>query len=232
MTICRLHDASKTYGSDAAMVWALRKINISFEAGEFAALSGPSGSGKTTALNLIGCLDRPTEGWVEVGEKNTSEMSQSSLADLRGQNIGFIFQSFNLVPVLTALENVELALQLAGQSENRRERASAMLEEVGLGDLLKRRPNQLSGGQQQRVAIARALVKTPALVIADEPTANLDSKTGRDILELMRAMNLNKETTFVFSTHDPMVLEFANRVVQLKDGEVVSDFRKDTGETL
>jgi putative ABC transport system ATP-binding protein len=232
MTICRLHNASKTYGSDAAMVWALRNIDLSIEAGEFAALSGPSGSGKTTALNLIGCLDKPTDGWVEVSGTNTSEMSKSKLADLRGDKIGFIFQSFNLVPVLTALENVELALQLAGQSGNRREKASAILAEVGLGDMLKRRPNQLSGGQQQRVAIARALVKEPALIIADEPTANLDSTTGRDILELMRAMNQNKGTTFVFSTHDPMVMEFANRVVQLKDGEIAADVRKNTGEVL
>jgi len=232
MTICHLHHASKTYGSDAAMVWALRNVDLSIEAGEFAALSGPSGSGKTTALNLIGCLDKPTDGWVEVEGANTSEMSKSKLADLRGEKIGFIFQSFNLVPVLTALENVELALQLAGQSGDRRTKALAILREVGLGELVNRRPNQLSGGQQQRVAIARALVKEPALIIADEPTANLDSTTGRDILELMRAMNEHKGITFVFSTHDPMVMEFANRVVQLKDGEIANDVRKNTGEVL
>jgi putative ABC transport system ATP-binding protein len=232
MTICSLHNASKTYGRDAAMVWALRNINLEFQTGEFAALSGPSGSGKTTALNLIGCLDKPTDGWVEVEGTNISGMSKSRLADLRGAKIGFIFQSFNLVPVLSALENVELALQLAGETKNRRERASALLMEVGLGDMLKRRPNQLSGGQQQRVAIARALVKEPALIIADEPTANLDSKTGRAILELMREMNKAKGTTFVFSTHDPMVMEFANRVVQLRDGEIESDVRKNSGEDL
>jgi len=231
MSLCCLKSASKTYGSDAAMVWALRNVSLEIQAGEFSALSGPSGSGKTTALNLIGCLDRPSDGIVEVEGVDTSKMSTSKLADLRADKIGFVFQSFNLVPVLTALENVELALQLSGRSSNRRERASAILTEVGLGEMLGRRPNQLSGGQQQRVAIARALVKEPALIIADEPTANLDSKTGRDILDLMRSLNVNKGTTFVFSTHDPMVMEYASRVIRLTDGEISSDDRKTTGDT-
>ena len=229
MTICRLHEASKTYGKDQSLVWALNKVSLSFEAAEFTALSGPSGSGKTTALNLIGCLDKPSEGWVEVAGVNTAELSTSKLADLRADKIGFIFQSFNLVPVLTALENVELALHLSRRGSNRRKLASNILNEVGLGDMLNRRPTQLSGGQQQRVAIARALVKEPTLVIADEPTANLDSKTGRDILELMRSLNINKGITFLFSTHDAMVMEYASRIISLKDGQIASDERKAGG---
>jgi len=229
MTICRLNGASKIYGQGAAIVWALRGVDLSFQAGEFAALCGPSGSGKTTALNLIGCLDTPSEGTVEVEGQSTETMSPSQLADLRAKKIGFVFQSFNLVPVLSALENVALALQLSGASGDRKARSEQMLREVGLGDLLHRRPSQMSGGQQQRVAIARALVKEPALIIADEPTANLDSNTGRDILNLMRRMNRENGTTFVFSTHDPMVMDFAQRVVQLKDGEVVDDSQKAVG---
>ena len=231
-TICSLRDASKTYGSDVALVWALREVSLDFGAGEFAALSGPSGSGKTTALNLVGCLDTPSSGGVFIDGKDTSELSTAHLAKTRAQKIGFIFQSFNLVPVLTALENVELALQLSGSGFSRsvnKDLAAQALKDVGLGEMLGRRPSQLSGGQQQRVAIARALVKKPKLVIADEPTANLDSKTGEAILQLMCRLNEDNGTTFIFSTHDPMVLNYARRGVVLKDGVVAEDKTKSSG---
>jgi putative ABC transport system ATP-binding protein len=224
MPICQIQHASKTYGSGATLVYALRDCDFSLESGEFTALSGPSGSGKTTMLNLVGLLDVPSAGTVKVEGTDVSGLSNQALAAIRAKRIGFVFQSFNLIPVLTALENVELALQLAHVGEgNRRERSVKALEQVGLGDKLGRRPNQLSGGQQQRVAIARALVKEPALIIADEPTANLDSHTGTEILELMRAMNTERGTTFLFSTHDPMVMGLARRLVTLHDGQIVSD---------
>lgn len=228
--ICRLVDASKTYGSEAALVWALRDVSLDFQSGEFTALSGPSGSGKTTALNLVGCLDTPVSGKVFIDGQDTSQLSTGRLAHVRAEKIGFVFQSFNLVPVLTALENVELALQLSGVRGNRKDRASKILKDVGLGDLLHRKPSQLSGGQQQRVAIARALVKEPAIVIADEPTANLDSQTGEAILQLMKQLNEQKGTTFIFSTHDPMVIRYATRVIVLKDGRVIEDNTKSAGQ--
>ena len=204
-------------------MYALRDCDFSLESGEFTALSGPSGSGKTTMLNLVGLLDVPSAGTVKVEGTDVSGLSNQALAAIRAKRIGFVFQSFNLIPVLTALENVELALQLAHVGGSRRERSVQALERVGLGDKLERRPNQLSGGQQQRVAIARALVKEPALIIADEPTANLDSTTGSEILALMRKMNADHGTTFLFSTHDPMVMKMARRLVTLHDGQVVSD---------
>ena len=229
MAIIEFKDVGRSYGAGVAQVWALHHVDFVIEPGEFTVLSGPSGSGKTTALNLVGCLDRATNGTVLIQGKNTADMSQKQLAALRGEQIGFIFQSFNLVPVLSAVENVELALQLSGRSAGKRKKASAILSEVGLGDMLHRRPNQLSGGQQQRVAIARALVKAPALVIADEPTANLDSKSGRAVLDLMHTMNQKNGTTFIFSTHDPMVLEYARRIVYLRDGQVHGDVHKEAG---
>ena len=190
-------------------------------------LSGPSGSGKTTALNLIGLLDNPTSGVVKIDGQSTAGLSSRALTEIRGHKIGFIFQSFNLVPVLSALENVELALHLSGLDEGvTRELAAESLAEVGLGDLLDRRPNQLSGGQQQRVAIARALVKKPKLLIADEPTANLDSKTGNQVLDLMARLNQEHDATFLFSTHDPMVMERARRVVKILDGRLVEDEKR------
>ena len=224
MAICELIEASRHYGEGATLVRALDKFSISFEPGEFTVLSGPSGSGKTTALNLIGLLDTPTSGRVLVDEIDTSTLSSKGLTQIRSQKIGFIFQSFNLVPVLSALENVELALHLSRlRPADTRALASEALTSVGLGDLMHRRPNQLSGGQQQRVAIARALVKKPALVIADEPTANLDSKVGTTVLDLMRQLNEQHRATFLFSTHDPMVMERARRVVQIQDGKLLSD---------
>jgi putative ABC transport system ATP-binding protein len=222
-TICEIQHASKTYGSGATLVYALKDCDFSLASGEFTALSGPSGSGKTTMLNLVGLLDVPSAGTVKVEGTDVSGLANRELAAIRAKRIGFVFQSFNLIPVLTALENVELALQLAHVGGSRRERSVAALEQVGLGDKLDRRPNQLSGGQQQRVAIARALVKEPALIIADEPTANLDSNTGSEILALMRKMNADHGTTFLFSTHDPMVMKMARRLVTLHDGQVVSD---------
>ncbi len=223
MSICELRDATKTYGSGAAAVFALDKVSVAFEPGEFTAISGPSGSGKTTMLNLVGLLDVPTSGSVSIIEQAAAGLSSRSLARLRAQNIGFVFQSFNLVPVLTATENVEMALHLAGTAGNRRQLAEQALAAVGLGEMLKRKPAELSGGQQQRVAVARALVKKPAVVIADEPTANLDSTTGGQILDLMREMNDERKATFIFSTHDPMVMARARRVITLHDGRVDED---------
>lgn len=224
MDLCKLDHVSKDYGSGVGKVRALSDISLTLSAGEFTVFSGPSGSGKTTLLNLIGCLDQPSEGEIRIEGQATGSLSGAALSALRARRIGFIFQSFNLIPVLTAAENVELALQLSGDAaSDRKTRARKALAEVGLDGLQDRRPNQLSGGQQQRVAIARALVKQPALVIADEPTANLDSNTGHQVLELMRAMNTNHGVTFLFSTHDPRVLDVAKRVVVLTDGKLVSD---------
>ena len=221
--ICRLEGVSKDYGEGVGKVRALSSVSLDVFPGEFTVFSGPSGSGKTTLLNLIGCLDRATEGRILIGGEDTSKLVGAALSALRARKIGFIFQSFNLIPVLTALENVELALQLAGSTGDKRARAARTLGDVGLGDLLNRRPAQLSGGQQQRVAIARALVKEPALVIADEPTANLDTANGHAVLELMQALNRDRGATFLFSTHDPRVLDVARRIVTLQDGRLTGD---------
>ncbi len=223
MPICELNKVTRTYGSGPTQVDAIREITLSIEPGEFTVFSGPSGSGKTTLLNQIGCLDAPTAGSVLLDGIATAGMSSRALSALRAEKIGFIFQSFNLIPVLSAAENVELALELANRADGARAAAMKILPEVGLGGLEHRRPNQLSGGQQQRVAIARALVKKPILVIADEPTANLDSKNGEQVLAIMRELNDKLGTTFLFSTHDPMVLAHARRVITLHDGEVVKD---------
>jgi len=223
MAICELKHCSKTYGSGVSLVHALDDVSLSFEPGEFTVISGPSGSGKTTLLNLIGCLDVPNTGSVLIEGQDVSRLNDRELARLRSWRVGFIFQSFNLVPVLTATENVETALHLARAPGDRRKLAEAMLAEVGLGELLRRRPSQLSGGQQQRVAVARALVKRPAIVIADEPTANLDSHAGTQILDIMRKMNEESGVTFLFSTHDRMVMERARRVVRLHDGRIAGD---------
>ena len=222
MSICEVRGLTKTYGEGVGEVNAVDDVSLTIEAGEFTAFVGPSGSGKTTLLNQIGCLDRPSHGAVAIDGVTTTELGDGALSALRGEKIGFVFQSYNLIPVLTAAENVELALTLAG-AEGGMEAAHALLKEVGLEGLEKRRPSQLSGGQQQRVAIARALVKKPSLVIADEPTANLDSVSGEEILALMRDLNQTRGITFLFSTHDPMVMEHARRIVTLKDGKVTSD---------
>jgi putative ABC transport system ATP-binding protein len=227
--ICQLENASKIYGSGPTEVRALDSVSVSIEPGEFTVFSGPSGSGKSTLLNLIGLLDEASTGQVFLQGHDVSHLSQRKLAALRAQQIGFIFQSFNLVPVLTALENVTLALQLAGMGGNHKAQATKVLQDVGLGDFLSRRPNQLSGGQQQRVAVARALVKKPALVIADEPTANLDTKSGDNVLDLMHDLNERLGATFLFSTHDPRVMARAKRIVKLRDGKIESDERPNGG---
>jgi putative ABC transport system ATP-binding protein len=227
--LLELNQVTRAYGEGSLAVRAVDSISLTVTRGEFTAFVGPSGSGKTTLLNQIGCLDRPTSGEVSIEGRSTSPLSDRELATLRAQRIGFVFQAFNLIPVLTVRENVELAVQLAGREPSRDEVLS-MLAQVGLGGLENRRPNQLSGGQQQRVAIARALVKKPALVIADEPTANLDSDNGQAVLELMQTLNRELSLTFLFSTHDPRVMRFATRIVRLRDGKLVDDREKAAGE--
>ncbi len=223
MAKCDVIDVSKLYGSGVAEVRALDAVSLEIDTGEFTVISGPSGSGKTTLLNLIGCLDTPTAGTILLEDTDISSLGERALARVRARRIGFVFQSFNLIPVLSALENVETALHLAHTEGNRREKAAEMLEAVGLKDQMKRRPTQMSGGQQQRIAVARALVKNPALVIADEPTANLDTATGAQVLDVMRTMNQKRGVTFLFSTHDPRVMERASRIVSLRDGRVEDD---------
>ncbi|MEO0092901.1 MAG: ABC transporter ATP-binding protein [candidate division WOR-3 bacterium] len=219
-----VRDLHKDYKVGKVLFPALRGIDLQIEDGEFTAMVGPSGSGKTTLLNIIGCLDSPTKGEVFFDRINTNQFSSKEKARLRQEKIGFIFQTFNLIPVLTAYENVELPLLLLNlSSPERKRRILAMLEEVGLSDFINRRPNEMSGGQQQRIAIARALVKKPNIVLADEPTANLDSNTARDILALMKELNQRHKTTFLFSTHDRLVMEYATRVINLRDGKVVGD---------
>jgi putative ABC transport system ATP-binding protein len=223
MPLCEIRDVTKTYGSGPMRVDALRGISLTIEPGEFTVFCGPSGSGKTTLLNQIGCLDAPSEGELLIEGRSTRALSSRELSRLRAEKIGFVFQSFNLIPVLTARENVELALELAGQEVGGHALAERMLAQVGLEGLGHRRPNELSGGQQQRVAIARALVKRPLILIADEPTANLDSANGEQVLETMRRLNQELGTTFLFSSHDPRVIAQARRVVTLRDGRLVSD---------
>ena len=215
---------TRVYSDDGVPVHALRGIDLTIERGEFAALVGPSGSGKTTLLNIISGLDTPTDGKVWLNGKLLSRMSGNALSDFRRDNIGFIFQAYNLIPVLTVEENVEyiMLLQKVPKSE-RHERVLAILEEVGLDGMASRKPTQLSGGQQQRVAIARAMVSQPAIILADEPTANLDSKIGAELLDMMYRLNTQTGMTFIFSTHDPMVMARARRLITLKDGGIERD---------
>lgn len=217
----------KDYIAGETTVHALRGVSLQVDDGEFISIAGPSGSGKTTLLNIIGCLDSADAGKVYIDNELVSEKDRRELALLRRRKIGFVFQSFNLIPVLTAYENVSFSLSLLGiGDEEVYDRTMDMLREVGLETMADRRPAELSGGQQQRVAVARALVKDPQMVLADEPTANLDSKTGEDILALMEDLNKTHNTTFVFSTHDPMVMDFAHRLVQLHDGHITDDKRR------
>jgi len=215
-----VRDVSKTYRLGKVTVTALDGVSLAVKAGEFLAVAGPSGSGKTTLLNLIGCLDTPTSGEVAIDGEAISGLSPGRRADLRARKLGFVFQTFNLIPVLTAWENVEYPLLLQRCRGDVAARVRAALEHVGLADRARHRPPELSGGQQQRVAIARALVTEPALVLADEPTANLDSRTGHEIIELMRRLNRERGTTFVFSTHDPRIVNVADRVLEISDGRL------------
>jgi putative ABC transport system ATP-binding protein len=223
--IIEVNDVVKDYPLGKVKVRALHGVNLTIARGEFTTIAGPSGSGKTTLLNLIGCVDVPTEGTVAFDGVITSTLTDRELTDLRLKKLGFIFQSFNLVPVLSVFQNIELPLLLQGGIDEgeRKRRIGALLERVGLGKYPKHRPTELSGGQRQRVAIARALVSKPALVLADEPTANLDSATGAQILELMKELNHQEGTTFLFSTHDADVMRLADRVVRVHDGRIVDE---------
>jgi len=222
MAIVSMQKVVRNYYLGKTVVNALGGIDLEVEKGEFICVAGPSGSGKTTLLNLIGCLDRPSSGKVFLDGDDVERLSDNKLSRLRAERIGFIFQSFNLIPVLSAFENIEYPLLLKGVPRgSRKKKVLSMLEEVELADFTRHRPNQLSGGQRQRVAIARALVTDPEMVLADEPTANLDSKTGEAIVDLMRKINQEMKATFIFSTHDSMVMKHAHRMIRLKDGRIV-----------
>jgi putative ABC transport system ATP-binding protein len=219
----RIESVSKVYPLGKTEVRALKNINLNIEEGEFTTIAGPSGCGKSTMLNLIGCMDTPTSGEVYIENQPISRLSDKELTRLRLEKLGFIFQSFNLIPVLTVYQNIEFPLLIHGgyAPKDRARIISELIEEVGLKDQARQKSNELSGGQRQRVAIARALVTNPRIVLADEPTANLDSATGEKIINLMKEINSTHKTTFIFSTHDPQVMKHASRVVRLKDGEVV-----------
>ena len=224
MHIIETKNISKQYKQADQDIIALNNVSVSFEKGEFTAIVGPSGSGKTTFLNSIGGLDSPTSGKVMIEEKEITGLSSNELIDFRLRNIGFVFQSYNLIPVLTAKENVEFIMLMQGLSESHRNKRSIeLLNSVGLKAQLNRRPNQLSGGQQQRVAVARALASKPKFVLADEPTANLDSSSTANLLDIMSKLNKKEKTTFIFSTHDQRVIERANRIITLEDGKILSD---------
>jgi putative ABC transport system ATP-binding protein len=224
MEIITVENATKIYRIGEIETRALNGVNLSIEQGEFTALVGPSGSGKTTLLQLMGCLDRPNSGMVKVNDQDVTNLNANQRAELRGKVIGFIFQFFALVPVLSAYENVELPLLLTGISAGeRRKRVLEMLDAVGLAGRANHRPNQLSGGEQQRVAIARALAPRPLMVLADEPTANLDTANGEQAMAIMQRLNDETGTAFIFATHDPRVMSFARRVVKMRDGQIVDN---------
>jgi putative ABC transport system ATP-binding protein len=225
VNIIEIRDLRKNYALGKTTVHALRGIDLDIKKGDLLSIIGPSGSGKTTLLNIIGCIDNATEGTVKVGEREITSLNDKQITDIRLHHIGFIFQTFNLIPVLNAIENVEFPLLLMKkQSKGEiRKRAEKLIDEVGLGSYRLHRPAELSGGQRQRVAIARALVTNPDIVLADEPTANLDSVTGDQILDLMKEMNRIEQTTFIFSTHDSNVLKYANNVVKIRDGLIAKE---------
>ena len=224
-----LKDVTKTYQTDGLAVPALRGLDLSIKPDEFLAIAGPSGSGKTTLLNVMGGLDRADSGQIRVAGHDLQALSNGQLARLRLQHIGFVFQAYNLIPVLTARENAEFTLLLQGVPEpQRRVRIERLFTEVGLTGLEERRPTQLSGGQQQRVAVARAMATQPALILADEPTANLDSSTASALLDVMAQLNHTHGTTFIFSTHDPQVMDRSRRLIRLRDGQIISDERQAT----
>ena len=224
MEVVKIENITRVYQVGAVETQALRGVNLTIENGEFTALVGPSGSGKTTLLQMIGCLDQPTNGRVIVNNNDVTRLNRNQRADMRRGHIGFIFQFFALIPTLTAYENVEMPLLLNGHTpKERRERVMELLKAVDLADRANNRPDQLSGGQQQRVAIARALAPKPALILADEPTANLDTANGQQVMEIMKKLNKETGVTFVFATHDPRVISYATRVVTLKDGVIEKD---------
>lgn len=227
MSIIEVKNITKVYEETEVKVNAVNGINISFERGEFAAIVGPSGSGKTTLLNMIGGLDDPTSGEIFIDGVNINKLKSKKLIDFRMRNIGFVFQSYNLIPVLTAKENVEFIMQLQGKSKKERnKRTKELLSCVGLEDRMNSRPNKLSGGQQQRVAVARALASKPKFILADEPTANLDSKSTENLLDIMKQLNEEENITFIFSTHDARVVKKARRIITVEDGKIISDITK------
>jgi putative ABC transport system ATP-binding protein len=228
MKVITTQAVSKIYNPDKIPVPALRGVDMEIEAGEFTAIVGPSGSGKTTLLNIIGGLDRPTEGIVRIGGKNIEELSDNQLIDFRKEHIGFVFQAYNLIPVLTARENVEFVMLLQNRPKAERDqRTEELLHAVGLSDKMDKRPSELSGGQQQRVAVARALASKPDFILADEPTANLDSASTANLLDMMAQLNQEEGITFVFSTHDQRVIDRARRVITLVDGKIATDERRE-----
>jgi putative ABC transport system ATP-binding protein len=224
MEVIRLEDVTRVYKIGEVETYALRGLSLTVEEGEFTALVGPSGSGKTTALQVMGCLDKPSSGRVLLKGEDVAKLSGSKRADLRRGTIGFVFQFFALIPGLNAYENIELPLLLSGRNgKQRKERVKELLEAVGLSDRAQHRPDQMSGGEQQRVAVARALATNPLMILADEPTANLDTENGRQVMEIMLRLNQETGTTFVCATHDPRVVAFTRRVVELRDGKVFDD---------
>ena len=224
MEVVKIENVARMYQVGKVETQALRGVNLSIENGEFTALVGPSGSGKTTLLQMIGCLDQPTSGRVYINGKDVTTLNRNQRADMRRGTIGFIFQFFALIPTLTAYENVEMPLLLNGHTpKERRERVLELLKAVDLADRANNRPDQLSGGQQQRVAVARALAPKPTLILADEPTANLDTENGKQVMDIMQRLNKETGVTFIFATHDPRVIKYAKRVVTLRDGLIVED---------
>jgi putative ABC transport system ATP-binding protein len=230
MVIVELQDVRKVYPLGKVEVEAVKGVSFSIEKGDFISIAGPSGSGKTTILNMLGCVDRPTAGTVLIDGKPTKDLNDQQLTSLRHETLGFIFQSFNLIPVLSVYENIEFPLLLGKQGPKGKEKADwieYLMDEVGLDQWRKHKPNELSGGQRQRVAIARALATKPQIVLADEPTANLDSATGAQILDLMKKINREMQTTFIFSTHDAKIVELADHIIRLRDGLVTENVRQE-----
>ncbi len=224
MEVAKVTDVTRVYKVGEVETHALNGVSLSIEAGEFTALVGPSGSGKTTLLQLLGCLDQPTSGKVFINGKDVTQLNRNQRADLRKGAIGFVFQFFALIPTLTAYENIEMPLLLLGKKPSeRRQRVMELLDAVGMAERAHHRPDQLSGGEQQRVAVARALAPHPLMILADEPTANLDTDNGRQVMQIMQKLNQETKTTFIFATHDPRVIQYAQRVVTLRDGKIVDD---------
>jgi len=224
MSILKTENLYKVYDTNGISVEALKDINLEINSGDFLVLAGPSGSGKTTLLNLLGTLDVPTKGKVFLNDEDLADKSKKELSNIRLNKMGFIFQAYNLIPVLSALENIEFPMMLLGLSEKeRRTKAMEIMKYLGIDELASKRPNQMSGGQQQRVAVARAIVNDPLVVLADEPTANLDSKSGGNLLDLMNKMNEDKKITFIFASHDFHVIERAKRLVKIEDGRIIED---------